>query len=141
MRSGSVNGGRGRRAKLAIPVAACVRGNGESGYANARYNARPRQLLQQGRRHRRRVRNGAAVLRGIEQATTVIYAASPDAASSVYVAHELAIAEGEGKTILPFWIRGERWYFCAPMDFDVAKHIDGSDAAWAGGLASRLAPS
>ena len=77
----------------------------------------------------------AAVLRGIEQATTVIYAASPEAASSKYVAHELAIAEGEGKTILPFWIRGEKWYFCAPMGFYVAQHIDGRDTAYASGLA------
>ncbi|HEY7850665.1 MAG TPA: toll/interleukin-1 receptor domain-containing protein, partial [Ktedonobacterales bacterium] len=34
----------------------------------------------------------AAVRRGIEQATDVIYAASPDAADSGYVGHELAIA-------------------------------------------------
>jgi toxoflavin biosynthesis protein ToxD len=75
-----------------------------------------------------------AVLRGIEQATTVIYVASPDAASSKYVAHELAIAEGEGKTILPFWIRGEKWYFCAPFGFYVTQHIDARDAAYTSGL-------
>ncbi len=80
-----------------------------------------------------------AVLKGIEQATDVIYTASPDAASSKYVAHELAIAEGEGKRILPFWIRGDKWYFCAPMGFYLAQYTDGRDAAYFAGLATLLA--
>ncbi len=80
----------------------------------------------------------AAVLRGIDQATTVIYCASP-AAASKFVGHELAIADGEKKLILPFWIHGEKWYFCAPMGFYFAQYIDGRDAAYPAGLQALLA--
>ena len=81
----------------------------------------------------------AAVLQGIEQATTVIYCASPAAAASKFVGHELAIADGEKKLILPFWIHGEKWYFCAPMGFYFAQYIDGRDAAYPAGLTALLA--
>lgn len=80
----------------------------------------------------------AAVVRGIEQATDVVYAASLDAAESVYVGHELAIARDESKRILPFWMRGEKWSRCAPMGFYYAQYIDGRDGAYAAGLAKLL---
>lgn len=81
----------------------------------------------------------AAVVRGIEQATDVVYAASLDAAESLYVGHELAIATDEGKRILPFWVRGEKWSRCAPMGYYYAQYIDGRDVAYAAGLAKLLA--
>ncbi len=83
----------------------------------------------------------AAVRRGIEQATDVIYAASPDAANSVYVGHELAIARDEGNEdhIVPFWVRGEKWSRCVPFGYYYAQYIDGRDVAYAAGLAKLLA--
>ena len=80
----------------------------------------------------------AAVVRGIEQATDVVYAASLDAAESIYVGHELAIASDEGKRILPFWVRGEKWSRCAPMGYYHAQYIDGRDAAYAVGVTKLL---
>lgn len=80
----------------------------------------------------------AAVVRGIEQATDVVYTASPDAAESLYVGHELAIARDEGKRILPFWVRGEKWSRCAPIGYYYTQYIDGRDAAYAAGLVKLL---
>ncbi len=78
----------------------------------------------------------AAVRSGIEQATDVVYAASPDAADSEYVGHELAIARDDGKEdhILPLWIRGEKWSRCVPFGYYYAQYIDARDAAYASGL-------
>ncbi|HEX2348943.1 MAG TPA: toll/interleukin-1 receptor domain-containing protein [Ktedonobacterales bacterium] len=57
----------------------------------------------------------AIVREGITQASHIVYVASPDAAASPFVIHEIEMARGNGKTVLPFWIRGENWYDCAPM--------------------------
>ncbi len=80
-----------------------------------------------------------SVRKDIVQATMVIYAASPDAADSKYVGHELAIARDEDKRILPFWIRGEKWSRCMPMDYYYAQYTDGRGADYAKGLEKLLA--
>ena len=77
-----------------------------------------------------------AVRRGILQATHVIYAASPNAARSQYVIHEITMARGERKPVLAFWIRGEdeKWYDSVPMGWILAQYTDGRGAAYAAGL-------
>ena len=79
------------------------------------------------------------VREGIAQATHIVYVASPDAALSPYVIHEIEMARGKGKTVLPFWIRGENWYDCAPMGWYRTQYTDGRDAAYSPGLATLLA--
>lgn len=78
------------------------------------------------------------VREGITQATHLVYAASPDAAASPYVIHEMEMARGKGKTVLPFWIRGDNWYDCAPMGWYRAQYTDGRDDAYADGLMALL---
>lgn len=80
-----------------------------------------------------------AVRKGILQAPTVIYVASPTAARSPYVIHEIEMARGEGKPIINFWIRGEKWYDCVPMGWILAQYTDGRSAAYAQGLEKLLA--
>ena len=80
-----------------------------------------------------------AVWRGILQATHVLYVASPTAARSQYVIHEITIARGEGKPVLPFWIRGEKWYECTPMGWILAQYTDGRGASYRPGLAKLVA--
>ncbi len=79
------------------------------------------------------------VREGIVQATHVVYAASPDAAASPFVIHEIEMARGNGKIVLPFWIRGDQWYDCAPMGWYRAQYTDGRDTAQAEGLRVLLA--
>jgi hypothetical protein len=78
------------------------------------------------------------VREGIRQATHVVYAASETAALSPYVIHEIEMARGEGKPVIPFWIRGEKWYDCTPMGWYPAQYTDGRAAAYATGLARLL---
>lgn len=80
-----------------------------------------------------------AVRKGILQATMVIYIASPSAASSRYVIHEIEMARGEGKPVIAFWLRGEKWYDCAPMGWYSAQYTDGRGTAYADGLEKLLA--
>lgn len=80
-----------------------------------------------------------AVRNGIKQATHVVYAASETAALSPYVIQEIEMAKGEGKTVLPFWIRGEKWYDCTPMGWYPAQYTDGRGSAYASGLSKLLA--
>ena len=79
-----------------------------------------------------------AVWKGILQATHVIYAASPTAARSPFVIHEIEIARGEGKEVLPFWIRGEKWYQSTPFGWILAHYTDGRGANYNAGLAELL---
>ncbi len=80
-----------------------------------------------------------ALLHGIKQTTTMIYAASPSAAESEYVDHEWAYAEDEGKTIIPFWIFGDKWSHCARFGSNSVQYIDGRGAAYTIGLGRLLA--
>ena len=80
-----------------------------------------------------------AVIDGAKQATVMIYAASTTAATSQFVDHELAVAEEEGREILPFWVTGDRWTYCAPFGRHAMQYIDGRGAAYAAGLAKLLA--
>lgn len=70
----------------------------------------------------------------IERSTTMIYVASEAAARSIYVTHEIGFARGEGKIIIPFWIRGEKWSDCAPLGHFLTQYIDGRGAAYSVGL-------
>lgn len=79
------------------------------------------------------------VREGIRQATHLVYAASPTAAVSPFVIQEIEMARGEGKMVLPFWIRGEQWYDCTPMGWYPAQYTDGRDSVYTAGLASLLA--
>ncbi len=71
---------------------------------------------------------------GIEHSTTMIYVASEAAARSIYVTHEIGFARGEGKIIIPFWIRGEKWSDCAPLGLSLTQYIDGRGASYAVGV-------
>ena len=81
-----------------------------------------------------------AIRKGIYQATVVIYAASPTAAASTYVVQELEIAKGDGKRVIPFWIRGEdnKWYDSTPLGMSSTQYIDGRREKFRNGLAELL---
>lgn len=82
-----------------------------------------------------------AVRKGILQSTHVIYVASPDAARSQYVIHEVTMAKGEKKPVFAFWIRGDddKWYDCAPFGWISTQYIDGRGGSLAGGLTALIA--
>jgi hypothetical protein len=66
-----------------------------------------------------------AVRNGIAQATDFIYAASPSAAISTYVIGEIKLAQAKKIRVIPFWVRGQGWHDCAPLDLSVTQYIDG----------------
>ncbi|MGH2504649.1 MAG: hypothetical protein ACRDID_19240, partial [Ktedonobacterales bacterium] len=70
--------------------------------------------------------------------THIIYVASPTAARSQNVIHEIEMARGEIKPVLAFWVRGEKWYDCVPFGWILAQRTDGRDAAYTAGLAKLL---
>lgn len=79
-----------------------------------------------------------AVRKGILQATHVIYTASPTAARSQFVIHEIEMARGESKHVVAFWVRGEKWYDCVPMGWILAQYTDARDAAYVDGVVKLL---
>lgn len=75
-----------------------------------------------------------AIRSGIDQATYVVYIASPTAANSPYVANELAIARDLTKSVIPFWVRGDEWLTSAPAWMAHARFIDAQGARFSAGL-------
>lgn len=75
-----------------------------------------------------------AIRSGIDQATYVIYIASPTAANSPYVANELGIARDLTKPVIPFWVRGDEWLTSAPAWLAHARFIDAHGARFSAGL-------
>lgn len=65
-----------------------------------------------------------AIDAGIQQATHVVYAASPAANSSNYVHAELQLAAYYQKPVIPYWLDGDAWIKCAPMEMSRTQFID-----------------
>jgi len=65
-----------------------------------------------------------AIEAGIQQATHVVYAASPAANSSNYVHAELQLAAYYQKPVIPYWLDGDAWIKCAPMEMSRTQFID-----------------
>jgi len=65
-----------------------------------------------------------AIEAGIQQATHIVYAASPAANSSNYVHAELKLAEYYQKPVIPYWLDGDAWVKCAPMEMIRIQFID-----------------
>ena len=77
----------------------------------------------------------AAIRRGIEAATAVVYIGSPDAAQSLNVRAEIVIATEEKRQIVPMWAKGEQWSKCAPFELIGANYLDARDSAYPTALA------
>lgn len=65
-----------------------------------------------------------AIKVGIQKSQWVIYAASPDAMQSDYVKGELRYAQRFKKPIIPFWVAGEHWEDCVPLNMTMTQYID-----------------
>jgi DNA-directed RNA polymerase specialized sigma24 family protein len=78
------------------------------------------------------------VRKGISQAMAMIYVASDTAAISDVVIDEIEIARDEGKLVIPFWIRGEKWRNCTPLGWGTTQYIDGRGTSYREGLTKLL---
>lgn len=65
-----------------------------------------------------------AIREGIQKSQWVIYAASPAAMQSPYVKGELRVAQRFKKPIIPFWVAGEHWEDCVPLNMTMTQYID-----------------
>lgn len=72
----------------------------------------------------------AAIRRGIEAATAVVYVGSPDAANSGNVRAEIVIATEEKRQIYSMWARGELWSKCAPFELIGSNYLDARGAKY-----------
>ena len=44
------------------------------------------------------------------------------------------MARDEGKQVIPFWVRGEKWHACTPMGWYTAQYTDGRGATFTAGV-------
>jgi formylglycine-generating enzyme required for sulfatase activity len=80
-----------------------------------------------------------AIRRGIQQASHVIYLASPEARQSVFVKDELGFAKSYQKPIIPVLIAGHDSYDAIPLGYNMIQHIDGRGTALAAAITTLIA--
>ena len=79
----------------------------------------------------------AAVRRGIcEDTDALVLVASPDAARSLYVIHEMELARTAYPSgrVFPFWMRGADFAQCVPLPWSGTQYIDARDRRYPEGL-------
>lgn len=77
-----------------------------------------------------------AIRSAISTATALVLVTSPQARKSRVVRGELAVAKNCQCPIYPFWIQGEKWIDCIPIEFSVRQYIDARGSSYKKGFSS-----
>jgi hypothetical protein len=75
----------------------------------------------------------------IKKSNGLVYVASEEAALSVYVRDELAIAPDRHIPVYAMWVRGDYWADCVPLGWGRTPYADGRGERFDGAVLSIIA--